>query len=755
MGFAFLVQQLLGALASLFLIAPLTSGGAIEPINATWGTSQLNAFDLEDIDCDGLKSAVVDWARLRLDVNEFDSSWSILAPPPPELCFGNRARQGILHGEVNVVLKLHRQASDECHYGALAAAVIALACHSDCGRGTHAFVASELWRSALMAGEHGNETVDGAKHSTIRWPFILGTSTWRVGSLLTKWSYNCSSRSSLQPRVFPKPCGTQTSQDMSAFYEGLHDHARRCLTPLFLGPSAPAPSIIFDAKIDLFAKMLVPSLRVLSSQIQNNREHDRLASLCPLEMIARSSSQILMRLLGPPVQPNTDPHSDGGYHQLSSMLHSIPLSTMLMKGWSTLAMLAVLRYVSWRSHRLFSATSQVSIVDVRRIHAMAQDSLREREVDAHFSDQLDTLRELRTSELVRRTIWESVGAEAFEASRLDRLWPLIARWLLQAPKSVPNAVYLTMAWGGVMYVPEFLKRAIRVGIPRLIFLTPSPHLVSICNDLIASEPGMDLSSRILCVRTIVDFERPYDYNNYSKFVLIPLLLALGLDVAWLDIDVFVIRDPTAAYLEKAAAYDGDVFTTDHWSLTCLNHGVFYIRASDRTLVWILYYIKWLHQNPFSHDQDGWDSFLGHSILRDRFVSPIVDACKIRSYVLETAYTFLTLNGFAGESQDVHRAMLLHMTPSRDMDDKHARLAALYNASAPMRLAGHELVHRERAAVRRTLLKLRAPVPKTKGWCYMGAHWIAIFADIKDNDNWATPYYRMFTYTFWPENTLLP
>ena len=40
--------------------------------------------------------------------------------------------------------------------------------------------------------------------------------------------------------------------------------------------------------------------------------------------------------------------------------------------------------------------------------------------------------------------------------------------------------------------------------------------------------------------------RPYDVNNYAKFVLVPLLLALGMSYAWLDIDIFLVQNPGAA-----------------------------------------------------------------------------------------------------------------------------------------------------------------------------------------------------------------
>lgn len=60
-------------------------------------------------------------------------------------------------------------------------------------------------------------------------------------------------------------------------------------------------------------------------------------------------------------------------------------------------------------------------------------------------------------------------------------------------------------------------------------------------------------------------------NNYAKFVLLPMLISLGINYAWLDIDIFLAQNPTSRLLELAES--ADVLTTDHFDETCLNHGV--------------------------------------------------------------------------------------------------------------------------------------------------------------------------------------
>ena len=38
-----------------------------------------------------------------------------------------------------------------------------------------------------------------------------------------------------------------------------------------------------------------------------------------------------------------------------------------------------------------------------------------------------------------------------------------------------------------------------------------------------------------------------------------------------------------------------------------------MRASELTATWAASYVSWLHYNPFAHDQNAFDAFLGHFI----------------------------------------------------------------------------------------------------------------------------------------------
>ena len=145
--------------------------------------------------------------------------------------------------------------------------------------------------------------------------------------------------------------------------------------------------------------------------------------------------------------------------------------------------------------------------------------------------------------------------------------------------------------GNSSWVSRFLDRALVVGLPRIIFASPDPAYLHDC--CLAACIGMglcfgsqtrsqtrrsccviagadvaqiwrargDAYNRLLCFRSFSTVARPYDINNYAlglsltsdrligsaryktpegcqfisaeaKFVLLPLLLALGMSYAW-------------------------------------------------------------------------------------------------------------------------------------------------------------------------------------------------------------------------------
>eukprot|EP00927_Polykrikos_kofoidii_P066634 TRINITY_DN62197_c0_g1_i1.p1 TRINITY_DN62197_c0_g1~~TRINITY_DN62197_c0_g1_i1.p1 ORF type:complete len:455 (-),score=59.94 TRINITY_DN62197_c0_g1_i1:347-1678(-) len=439
-------------------------------------------------------------------------------------------------------------------------------------------------------------------------------------------------------------------------------------------------------------------------------------------------------------------------------------------------MLAATWFATWRSQRLYPG-GQVSLRDVRSVvHAVS--------AAVAFENSLigdgDVVESLRTLPDIRQRLWRQVAGDDDDASftavgervlmPLGALWRRVARWLLSAPDDTPPLVFLSMSWGGMDWMAAFLRRALQLGIPRFIFTTPDATAMESCLHVAALDRDRQEDhheSRVFCVRALVPFARPYDVNNYAKFFLLPLLLSLGVDVTWLDLDIFLLRDPTERLLAQAYGRDGfiaaDVLTTDHFDLRSLNHGVFFIKASDRTLTFVLRYIAWLHENPFAHDQNGWDAFLGHSVRHEARVRRVE---SVRSGILDVEHEFVTLTAWSGSMSDLHRVQLLHFTGDGITGrEKVERMRALFNVT----LASSDVVAVEAAlfpvprvdtteptaeaphvpqspgqrarkigehAVRRILRGIRSlPVFKEKGWFYEGMHMTAVEPLIEDGSYW--------------------
>ncbi|CAE8636065.1 unnamed protein product [Polarella glacialis] len=443
---------------------------------------------------------------------------------------------------------------------------------------------------------------------------------------------------------------------------------------------------------------------------------------CSAEIATREVLLLLLRLLGPTVEPRTDPLAQARTANLAELLGTIPLRILLCVGWPLFAMLSTVRLTSWRSHRLYPG-GQVQASDIEKVVRLSWEVTREAKLEPWTDSKAwaDTglLGFQGRSEESRRALWARVASLGREAALCQR----VASWLLEAPKETPPVVYMTMFWGSMgddTWISKFLHRAMAVGITRFVFMTSELGLLADCEHVSTHWQALgDSYRRLLCVRSFQPFARPYDVNNYAKFVLLPLLLSLGVHYAWLDADIYLARDPTQSLLRQVA--EGvDVLTTDHFDETCLNHGVIFVRVSDRSLLWSMRYIRWLHEYPFGHDQNGWDAFLAHSIHNEPMVPT---EPNVTLSVLDTAFEFLTLTGWAGEEVDLQRVQLLHMTRTTPIGvrEKRERLMGLFQATLPEAGARSVPLEVEQRALLEQLMPLRRPKVVDKNSCYEGIH----------------------------------
>eukprot|EP00933_Yihiella_yeosuensis_P071384 TRINITY_DN79590_c0_g1_i1.p1 TRINITY_DN79590_c0_g1~~TRINITY_DN79590_c0_g1_i1.p1 ORF type:complete len:583 (+),score=59.03 TRINITY_DN79590_c0_g1_i1:250-1749(+) len=465
-----------------------------------------------------------------------------------------------------------------------------------------------------------------------------------------------------------------------------------------------------------------------------------LASRCTPQIALRETLLLFLRLLGQTVPPERDPLAETRSRNLGRVLGSLHVASLLRHGWPLFAMLAMARLNTWRSHRLYTG-AQVQPVDVSRSLELALEVLQLHNVPIELGSSI--VETIYANPEARRTLWKRVATPSsaslsFSASEIfPSIWRRVAAWLAEAPSDVPPVVFMSMFWGSMgdeTWVSRYLQRAMEVGIQRFAFITPAPQLMDDC--LAVSDHWLSMGDtyrRLLCIRSFAPFSRPYDVNNYAKFVILPVLLSLGVNYAWLDIDIYVAQDPSQRLLELAyGSTRWDILTTDHFDETCLNHGVIFVTASDRTLLWTLRYQRWMHENPFGHDQNGWDACLSHSIQNE----PLVPKEPNVSFsVLDTAYEFLTLTGWAGDEEDLSRVQLLHLTRTTPIDirEKRERFQAMMQATVPPEGLRRADASKERETLLAALLPLRRPVPEKRP-CYEGVH-VAVEGLIDDGSYW--------------------
>ncbi|CAJ1343774.1 unnamed protein product [Effrenium voratum] len=584
-----------------------------------WILQQLRGWQLEDFDCSQSRGGVADWRALQQSAAEFNAAWSLRSPPPLKLC-PRRKASSARRWSGNLGLAL---ASDECPLGALTAQVIGLICSSDCHGGTTDF--QRLMSEALLPSTQEIFGVPSSRGSL----WLLSTA-WPTAELLAKWSANCTRRPG---RRFQARCA---NPGLTTFTSQLHAAADATLAQLLAGPV----SLIFDARLDHFATAGLEILRLQDGRAKLKN--------CGVELATKDMLLLFLRLLGPPV-PGTDPLAPAAAAAAAARAAQLE-PPELLRAWPLLAMLAAVRLTTWRSHGLYPH-SQVPIPEL-------QDVLQ-------LSDRVDGSQAgvgmVEAKQPAENGRLQQIVAGALP---LSPVWQRVASWLLAAPDA-PSVVFMTMLWGSLgddTWARRFLARALHLGLPRFIFMSPDEALLLDCEDVAAKWRKSDSYPRLLCMRSFSKFRRPYDVNNYAKFVLVPLLLALGMSYAWLDIDIFLVQNPTQRLQEIAALQEADVLTTDHFDQNCLNHGVIFVKPSDRTLYWILSYIRWMHVNPFGHDQNGWDAFLGHSIQFEPFV-PAAPLANVTLAVLDTSKEFLTLTGWAGDDTELPKVrgqgMIVH------------------------------------------------------------------------------------------------
>eukprot|EP00927_Polykrikos_kofoidii_P037695 TRINITY_DN31908_c0_g1_i1.p1 TRINITY_DN31908_c0_g1~~TRINITY_DN31908_c0_g1_i1.p1 ORF type:complete len:704 (-),score=66.15 TRINITY_DN31908_c0_g1_i1:20-1834(-) len=168
-------------------------------------------------------------------------------------------------------------------------------------------------------------------------------------------------------------------------------------------------------------------------------------------------------------------------------------------------------------------------------------------------------------------------------------------------------LYVTMVFGPqyVPYVPRFVARAAALGITNLVVFCLDDAALEACSAL----PNGDGR----CVRG--------SPSILNKFTLPLAYLQLGVDVFWLDFDIFLMRDPTPLVLSQAEERQVELLVSGSFADDCICSGLVYFRATRVVTDWLLTVLSWMYEHTYTHDQQAFSAFLAGRPDADNVTSP--------------------------------------------------------------------------------------------------------------------------------------
>ncbi|KAF4662521.1 hypothetical protein FOL47_006205 [Perkinsus chesapeaki] len=283
-------------------------------------------------------------------------------------------------------------------------------------------------------------------------------------------------------------------------------------------------------------------------------------------------------------------------------------------------------------------------------------------------------------------------------------------------------VPMTMVYGNNFnkYLKKYLNRAKAVGLNQFVVFTLDEEAYEVCQRHPIGK----------CIRGTPSI--------LNKFTLPLIFLHAGIDVLWMDFDVFLFKNPLPALLAQNGGLD--VMTASSFAADCVCSGVVYLRATPLVRDWWLAILSWVYRTPYEHDQKTVSAFLGAGERvawpRDLPVDVAGDSDgKIgisRWGYLEAGVQFVSsrhveVGGWTGDPDEIVLFHFLHGDSDETVKEKVAEkddregvhyndlLEAFYGDRAPQNLFenGETRPHRESPKLRELLMMSYWPMrPKS-------------------------------------------
>eukprot|EP00929_Paragymnodinium_shiwhaense_P004135 TRINITY_DN10485_c1_g1_i1.p1 TRINITY_DN10485_c1_g1~~TRINITY_DN10485_c1_g1_i1.p1 ORF type:complete len:736 (-),score=149.49 TRINITY_DN10485_c1_g1_i1:104-2311(-) len=241
---------------------------------------------------------------------------------------------------------------------------------------------------------------------------------------------------------------------------------------------------------------------------------------------------------------------------------------------------------------------------------------------------------------------------------------------------VRRAVGLALLYGSSWSV--LLERIVRhfgtIGFTwPLLIVSIGRDAADACRGLAMRDPS-EKGPRVFCWR-------PDTESQMHRFTIVHILLHLGVDVFYFDMDTFFFKNPLPIVLAEVKKHGLDTLFASHADGDCINIGMFFIRSTSRSTVWFSQFLGWYHDHQYEIDQRGLDILMGsprRSEKSELGVSfPPKALTKIRAGVLEDWNEFVI--GFIGWAGEISRMTMFHWCNIR-LKRKWAELSEVYEAA---------------------------------------------------------------------------
>ncbi|KAF4691617.1 hypothetical protein FOZ60_015197 [Perkinsus olseni] len=302
--------------------------------------------------------------------------------------------------------------------------------------------------------------------------------------------------------------------------------------------------------------------------------------------------------------------------------------------------------------------------------------------------------------------WSAVATDFLDSLPLAMYgatdWPImqalmhfdtIVRTMFQAANSVASSwstadgistrervVPFTTVYGTAWM--DLLQRSIRwvtsspIGIPAVLVASLGEPAHSECRAL------MSVLSGLVC------WEVPYSESQIHRYTVAQMLIHMGFDAFYFDLDTFFVQNPLPRimeYLDFPATHGTRkskdtpmMLWSTHVDGRCINVGIFYIVSSTATGEWSTTYLNWLHRHSYEIDQRGVNALLNYTPTIHVSFEPasILTGEGIPPYSpLDDLNEFISPDGWVGKLASVY---IVHFI-AVPMAQKIGNLTALYDA----------------------------------------------------------------------------